>query len=148
MNKGAEVLRFWRDFILKAPEDINGWFGFATVPPVPMFPAEHHMKKVAVVTWCYTGDLGKAEEAFKPIRQFSPPLMDFAGEVPFPVLQSLDSSRRAMLGRLGSSAARPYLVKYGAPSKPRPCHLPDQRLRRPAKGTPSSFAGRTSRRSS
>jgi hypothetical protein len=47
------------------------------------------LKKVAMVTWCYTGDLGKAEEAFKPIRQFSPPLMDFAGEIPFPVLQSL-----------------------------------------------------------
>jgi hypothetical protein len=89
LDKGAEVLRFWQDFILKAPENINGWFAFATVPPVPMFPAEHHMKKVAMVTWCYTGDLAQAEEAFKPIRKFSPPLMDFAGPIPFPVLQSL-----------------------------------------------------------
>jgi FAD/FMN-containing dehydrogenase len=89
LDKGAELLRFWRDFILKAPEDMNGWFGFATVPPVPMFPAEHHMKKVCVVTWCYTGEIGKAEAAFKPIRQFSPPLMDFAGPIPFPALQSL-----------------------------------------------------------
>jgi len=89
MDKGAEVLRSWRDFILAAPEDINGWFGFATVPPVPMFPAEHHMKKVCVITWCYTGDLAKAEQAFEPIRKFSPPLMDFAGPIPFPALQSL-----------------------------------------------------------
>ena len=89
IEKGPEVLRFWRDFILKAPEDINGWFGYATVPPVPMFPAEHQMKKVAVVTWCYTGDPAKADAVFKPIRQFSPPLMDFCGPIPFPVLQSL-----------------------------------------------------------
>jgi hypothetical protein len=89
LDKGKDVLRFWRDFILKAPEDVNGWFGFATVPPVPMFPAEHHMKKVALVTWCYTGDISKADEVFKPIRQFSPPLMDFCGPIPFPVLQSL-----------------------------------------------------------
>jgi hypothetical protein len=89
LDKGAEVLRFWRDFILKAPEEINGWFGFATVPPVPMFPAEHHLKKVAMLTWCYTGDPAKADEVFKPIRQFSPPLMDFCGPIPFPVLQSL-----------------------------------------------------------
>jgi FAD/FMN-containing dehydrogenase len=89
IDKGADVLRFWRDFILTAPEEINGWFGLVTVPPVPMFPAEHHMKKACVITWCYTGDLAKAEEAFKPIRQFSPPLMDFAGPIPFPVLQSL-----------------------------------------------------------
>ena len=89
MEKAGEVLRFWRDFILKAPEEINGWVAFAMVPPVPMFPAEHHGKKVAMVTWCYTGDMAKAEEAFKPIRKFSPPLMDFAGPIPFPVLQSL-----------------------------------------------------------
>jgi FAD/FMN-containing dehydrogenase len=89
LDKAGEVLRFWRDFILKAPEDINGWFGFATVPPVPMFPEEHHLKKVAMVCWCYTGDPAKADEVFKPIRKFSPPLMDFAGPIPFPVLQSL-----------------------------------------------------------
>ena len=89
LDKGAEVIRFWRDYILKAPEDVNGWFGFVTVPPVPMFPAEHHMKKVVVLVWCYTGDPAKADEVFKPIRQFQPPLMDFCGPIPFPVLNSL-----------------------------------------------------------
>jgi FAD/FMN-containing dehydrogenase len=59
------------------------------VPPVPMFPQEHHLKKVCVVTWCYTGDLDRAEEVFKPIREFEAPLMDFAGPIPWPVLQSL-----------------------------------------------------------
>jgi FAD/FMN-containing dehydrogenase len=89
LDKAGKLLRFWRDFILAAPEDINGWFAFATVPPVPMFPAEHQMKKVCVITWCYTGDLAKAEAVFEPIRKFSPPLMDFAGPIPFPALQSL-----------------------------------------------------------
>jgi hypothetical protein len=89
LDKAGKLLRFWRDFIQVAPEDINGWFAFATVPPVPMFPAEHQMKKVCLITWCYTGDLGEAEEVFAPIRQFSPPLMDFAGPIPFPALQSL-----------------------------------------------------------
>src|SRR5262249_57398618 len=89
LEKRAEFLRWWRDFILKAPEEINGWFGSATVPPVPMFPAEHHGKKVAMICWCYTGDLAKAEEAFKPIRRFSPPPMGFAGPIPFPVLPRL-----------------------------------------------------------
>src|SRR5262249_20406921 len=32
-EKGPEVIRFWEDLILKAPEDLNGWFGFVTVPP-------------------------------------------------------------------------------------------------------------------
>ncbi len=88
-NQGREVLRFWRDFILKADQDLNGWFGFVTVPPAPMFPQEHHLQKMCVIVWCYTGDPGKADTVFKPIRTFSPPVMDFAGPIPFPVLQSL-----------------------------------------------------------
>ena len=89
LDKGQQLLRFWRDFISSAPEDINGWFGFVTVPPVPMFPAEHHLAKMCVITWCYTGDLGKADEAFAAIRGFARPAMDFAGPIPFPALQSL-----------------------------------------------------------
>jgi hypothetical protein len=54
-----------------------------------MFPAEHHLKKMAVITWCYTGGLEKAEEIFKPIRQIAPAAMDFAGPIPLPALQSM-----------------------------------------------------------
>jgi hypothetical protein len=89
MENAEKVLKFWQDLILHAPEDLNGWFGFVTIPPVPMFPEEHHLKKMCVVTWCYTGDLNKAEEVFKPIREFCPPVMDVAGPIPFPVLNSL-----------------------------------------------------------
>ncbi len=83
------VMRFWRDLMLTGPEEINGWFGFHTVPPVDMFPAEHHLKKMAVVTWCYTGDLEQAEELFRPIRDVAPAAIDFAGPIPLPTLQSL-----------------------------------------------------------
>lgn len=89
LQDAAQLLRFWRDFILNAPEDITGWFGFVTVPPAPMFPVEHHLKKMCVIVWCYTGEIGKADPAFKPIRSFLAPAMDFAGPIPFPVLQSL-----------------------------------------------------------
>jgi FAD/FMN-containing dehydrogenase len=88
-SKGRDVLRFWRDVILEAPEDLNGWFGFVTVPPAPMFPREHHLQKMCVIVWCYTGDVRKADELFKPIRTFAAPVMDLAGPMPFPVLQTL-----------------------------------------------------------
>ena len=38
LERAAELLKLWRDFILGAPEDINGWFAFLTVPPGPPFP--------------------------------------------------------------------------------------------------------------
>ncbi len=89
IEQGAEMMKFWRDFILKAPEEINGWLGFVTVPPAPPFPEQYHQKKMCAIVWCYTGPLEKADEVFKPIRDFKAPAIDFAGPIPWPVLQSL-----------------------------------------------------------
>jgi FAD/FMN-containing dehydrogenase len=85
----ATIMRYWRDLILSGPEEINGWFGFHTVPPVDMFPVQHHLKKMAAVTWCFTGDLQQAEQIFEPIRQVAPVAMDFTGPIPLPALQSM-----------------------------------------------------------
>jgi FAD/FMN-containing dehydrogenase len=89
MEHAATVMRYWRDLILTGSHEINGWFGFHTVPPVDMFPAEHHLKKMAAITWCYTGDLEEAEQLFEPIRTLAPLAMDFAGPIPLPALQSM-----------------------------------------------------------
>jgi FAD/FMN-containing dehydrogenase len=84
-----EMLRWYHNFITKAPDTINGFFAFLTVPPVDPFPAHLHMKKMCGVVWCYTGDLDKAEEVFKPIRAVKTPALDFAGPMPVPVLQTM-----------------------------------------------------------
>jgi FAD/FMN-containing dehydrogenase len=89
LEYSADLLRFWQDFILSAPENINGWFAFATVPPVAPFPEQYHLQKMCAIVWCYTGDLAEAEAAFNPIRKFSPPAIDFAGPIPLPALQSM-----------------------------------------------------------
>jgi FAD/FMN-containing dehydrogenase len=89
LEKAADLLRFWQDLILGAADDLNGWFAFVTVPPVAPFPEQYHLKKMCAVVWCYTGSLESAEAAFQPIRKFSSPAIDFAGPIPFPVLQTL-----------------------------------------------------------
>ncbi len=89
LEMATDLLHFWLDFIKDAPDEINGWFGFITVPPAAPFPAEYHMKKMCAIVWCYTGDLAEAEAVFQPIRQFGPPTIDFAGPIPFPMLQSM-----------------------------------------------------------
>ncbi|MFI5272186.1 MAG: FAD-binding oxidoreductase [Ktedonobacterales bacterium] len=89
LDQARDVLKHWRDFILTAPRDINGWFGFVTVPPVPLFPERYHLQKMCVIVWCYTGPLDQAEQRFAPIRAFGTPAIDAAGPVPWPVLQSL-----------------------------------------------------------
>jgi FAD/FMN-containing dehydrogenase len=89
IEQAADLLHFWRNFILGAPEDINGWFGFVTVPPAPPFLDQWHLQKMCAIAWCYTGPLEQAEATFKPIRAFGPPAIDFAGPIPFPALQSM-----------------------------------------------------------
>jgi len=89
IEQAEEVMKFWHDFILQAPEEINGWFVFFIVPPVPLFPEQFHLQKMCAIVWCYSGTLDKADEVFKPIRMNIPPAMDFAEPVPWPALQSL-----------------------------------------------------------
>ncbi len=90
LERAAEVMQLWRDFILRAPDEINGWFGFVTVPPGPPFPEQFHLKKMCAVVWCDTGPLDQAEQRFATIRKdFGAPAIDFAGPIPWPVLQSL-----------------------------------------------------------
>jgi len=89
MEAAADILHFWQDLILKAPDELNGWFGFLTIPPAAPFPEQYQLQKMCTVVWCYNGPLEKAEETFKPIRGFRPPAMDLCGPIPFPALQSM-----------------------------------------------------------
>jgi FAD/FMN-containing dehydrogenase len=88
MERAAEVLRWYREFIPSAPEELNGFFAFVTIPPAPMFPAELHMKKMCGVVWCYCGPPDRADQVLKPVREFGPPALYGVGEMPLPVLQS------------------------------------------------------------
>ena len=89
LAQSEEVLKWYRDFIVKAPEDLTGFFAFLVVPPGPPFPEHLHLKKMCGVIWSYSGPMDKAEELFKPIRNFLKPALDLAGPLPFPVLQTL-----------------------------------------------------------
>jgi len=89
MEDAAEMMRWYRSFIAKAPDDVYGFFAFITVPPGPPFPEHLHNKKMCGIVWCYTGPIKKAEKVFKPIRSFKVPALDMVGPIPHPALQSL-----------------------------------------------------------
>src|SRR4030066_2230814 len=64
LEDAADILDYWQDLILKAPVELSGWYGLATVPPVEPFPKMYQGKKMCMVTWCYTGPTDKAEGVF------------------------------------------------------------------------------------
>jgi FAD/FMN-containing dehydrogenase len=90
MEQAKPILQWYREFIPSAPDDLNGWLGFITVPPVAPFPEAAQGKIMVVIFWCYTGPLDKAEEVLRPIRtMFGPPAVDFVGPIPHPAMQSM-----------------------------------------------------------
>lgn len=52
LEQAPEIMRWYRDFIVDAPEYLNGFFAFLTVPPSPPFPEELHLKKMCGIVWC------------------------------------------------------------------------------------------------
>ena len=89
LDRAPEVMRWYREFITRAPEDINAFFAFLVVPPGPPFPEHLHNKNMCGLVWCYAGPLEQAEETFRPLREQLAPALDLVGPMPHPVLQSM-----------------------------------------------------------
>ena len=88
LERSAEVLRWYRDFIPNAPDDLNGFFAFLTVPAVAPFPEHLWNKKMCGVVWAYTGE--DPDGTFAPIRaQFGPPALDWVGPLSHAALNSM-----------------------------------------------------------
>jgi FAD/FMN-containing dehydrogenase len=87
LEQAAEVMRFYRDFLPSAPEDLSGLWAFITVPPGPPFPEELHHQKMCGVVWCWTGPTAGADAVLAPARSLSP-AVDGVMELLFPMLQT------------------------------------------------------------
>jgi FAD/FMN-containing dehydrogenase len=89
LSETAEVMKWYRKFITKAPKELNGFFAFLVVPPGPPFPEHLHNKKMCGIVWAYSGNVKKGPSVFKPIRKFKAPALDLVGPIPNPVLNSM-----------------------------------------------------------
>ena len=89
LSEAADVMKWYRELIANAPDDLNGFFLYLTVPPGPPFPEHLHMKKMCGIIWACTAEVSAAEKMFQPIRAFKKPALDFVGPLPHPALQSM-----------------------------------------------------------
>ena len=88
LEQADEALSAYSALIGEAPDELNGFFAFFTVPPGPPFPEELHLQKMCGVVWCYAGRAADAEGTLEPIRRQMPPALDGVAEMPLPALQS------------------------------------------------------------
>jgi hypothetical protein len=89
LEDAADIMKWYREFIAQAPEEINGFFAFLTVPPGPPFPEALHFRKMCGIVWCYNGAPTQANEILGPLRSFRPPAFEFFVPMPFPMLQGM-----------------------------------------------------------
>jgi hypothetical protein len=87
LERSADVLEAYREFLPSAPRELNGFFAFLTVPPAPPFPEELHLQKMCGVVWCFSGPKDEADAALAPARDWAPVALDGVQAMPLPMLQ-------------------------------------------------------------
>ena len=89
LKDAADVMKWYREFIMQAPEEMNGFFAMMSVPPGPPFPEELHLRKMCAIVWCYQGSMEQANTILESIRRYRPPAFEFFVSMPFPMLQGM-----------------------------------------------------------
>lgn len=89
IEDAGKVMKWFREFITQAPEEMNGFFAIMGVPPGPPFPENLHLRTMCALMWCYQGSLEQANAILEPIRSYLPPVFEFFAPMPFPMLQGL-----------------------------------------------------------
>ena len=86
----GDMVRHWRDFIAKAPDDVGSGVAFITAPPEEFVPEPVRGHPVVGVVLCYFGDdLDEGEKVLAPMREFGPPAIDMVDRIPYVAVQQL-----------------------------------------------------------
>jgi FAD/FMN-containing dehydrogenase len=88
MERAAEVLVAYREFVTDAPDEVGSAFAYLCAPPVDFVPQEAWGMPIAAIVCCYAGPLEEGEQAFAPLRDLEP-LMNMTGPMPYVAVQQL-----------------------------------------------------------
>jgi hypothetical protein len=82
-------MRFYRDWIAGAPDELGTIVVHRKAPPLPVVPPELHGKPVVAVACCYAGSVEEGERFLRPLREFGSPVLDAIAPKPFLAHQSM-----------------------------------------------------------
>ncbi|WP_363465197.1 FAD-binding oxidoreductase [Halogeometricum borinquense] len=88
LSELESTMRWYREWLPQAPEDVYAFYLVAEVPGEP-FPEEIHGENVCGLMWCYLGSEDEAETVIQSARDVAEPLFEHIGTMPYPALQSL-----------------------------------------------------------
>jgi FAD/FMN-containing dehydrogenase len=89
MSESSKVLRFYRDWIAEAPDELMTIVVHRMAPALPFVPQELHGKPVVAVTCCYCGPIDEGERVVEPLKRFGSPVLDLCQPKPFVAHQAM-----------------------------------------------------------
>jgi FAD/FMN-containing dehydrogenase len=89
LDKGRDVLRFFREYIQTAPEEIGAFPAFLIAPPLPFLPEDAHGKTFCGIVACWSGAVDKGEQAMEPFRNLAPRIGELVTPMPYPMINTL-----------------------------------------------------------
>src|SRR5215203_3777201 len=93
MEDSPQVLRFYRDWVAEAPDELMTIVVHRKAPPLAFAPRELHGKPVVMVICCWAGEIEEGERVIKPLREFGSAVADVCAAKPYLTHQAmLDSS--------------------------------------------------------
>jgi FAD/FMN-containing dehydrogenase len=88
-ERAAEILRFYREWVDEAPDELTTLANLLTAPPAPFLPEEWHGKKLIALIGMHCGSLEEGERAVQPLKDLGDPVADLMGPLPYVAMQSL-----------------------------------------------------------
>ena len=89
IDRSRDVLEFYREYILEAPEELGMFPAFQIAPPLPFIPPADHGKTFCILVCCWAGRPQEAEKIFAPIRKVAPIAAEMVSPMPYPTLNAL-----------------------------------------------------------
>jgi FAD/FMN-containing dehydrogenase len=89
LEDGPDVLRFYRDYIADAPDELTTIVNLRPAPPTPLLPPDAHGRPVVAVIACWAGSIESGERALAPLRSVGSPIVDALAPRPYRELQTL-----------------------------------------------------------
>jgi FAD/FMN-containing dehydrogenase len=88
VDRAGDLMRFYREFIADAPEQMGAFFGFQIAPPLPFIPEDRHGETMCLMVACWTGPVEDGERAVAPLLEAAPVAASHVGAMPYPALNS------------------------------------------------------------
>jgi len=89
MAEAGDVLRFFRDFVADAPDEVGNMANLRLAPALPIFPEELHGRPIVALVVCYAGPIHDGEQVLRPLREFKAPTLDTVGPKPYVTHQAM-----------------------------------------------------------